>query len=90
VLPGVVLAYIAGLPLGIGAFAAGMACALATGYLKENSRIKQDTVMGVVFSGMFGFGIVPLHEASSRTCISTTSCSATCSASDGATCWRPG
>lgn len=58
VLPGVVLAYIVGLPLGIGAFAAGMACALATGYLKENSRIKQDTVMGVVFSGMFGLGIV--------------------------------
>ncbi len=58
VLPGVVLAYIAGLPLGVGAFAAGMVCALATGYLKENSRIKQDTVMGVVFSGMFGLGIV--------------------------------
>ena len=57
-LPGVVLAYIAGLPLAIGAFAAGMICALATGYLKENSRIKQDTVMGVVFSGMFGLGIV--------------------------------
>jgi manganese/iron transport system permease protein len=35
-----------------------MICALATGYLKENSRIKQDTVMGVVFSGMFGLGIV--------------------------------
>ena len=52
------LAYIAGLPLAIGAFAAGMVCALATGYLKENSRIKQDTVMGVVFSGMFGLGIV--------------------------------
>ena len=58
VLPGVVLAYIVGLPLGVGAFAAGMVCALATGYLKENSRIKQDTVMGVVFSGMFGLGIV--------------------------------
>jgi len=58
VLPGVVLAYIAGIPLAIGAFAAGMFCALATGYLKENSRIKQDTVMGVVFSGMFGLGIV--------------------------------
>src|ERR687889_2654707 len=52
VLPGVVLAYIAGIPLAIGAFAAGMFCALATGYLKENSRIKEDTVMGVVFSGM--------------------------------------
>jgi manganese/iron transport system permease protein len=58
VLPGVVVAYIVGLPLGVGAFAAGMVCALATGYLKENSRIKQDTVMGVVFSGMFGLGIV--------------------------------
>lgn len=58
VLPGVVLAYIAGIPLAIGAFGAGMVCALATGYLKENSRIKEDTVMGVVFSGMFGLGIV--------------------------------
>ncbi|MDQ0512104.1 metal ABC transporter permease [Ancylobacter amanitiformis] len=58
VLPGVVLAYIAGIPLAVGAFSAGMVCALATGFLKENSRIKQDTVMGVVFSGMFGLGIV--------------------------------
>lgn len=58
VLPGVVLAYILGLPLGLGAFAAGMTCALATGFLKENSRVKEDTVMGVVFSGMFGLGIV--------------------------------
>ena len=58
VLPGIVLAYIAGIPLAVGAFAAGMVCALATGYLKENSRIKEDTVMGVVFSGMFGLGIV--------------------------------
>ena len=58
VLPGVVLAYIAGLPLGVGAFAAGMGCALSVGYLKENSRIKEDTVMGVVFSGLFGLGIV--------------------------------
>ena len=58
VFPGVVLAYIIGWPLGVGAFAAGMVCALATGYLKENSRIKQDTVMGVVFSGMFGLGLV--------------------------------
>ena len=58
VLPGIVLAYIAGLPLILGAFAAGMSCALATGYLAGNSRVKQDTVMGVVFSGMFGVGIV--------------------------------
>lgn len=58
VLPGIVLAYITGLPLAVGAFAAGMVCALATGFLKENSRVKEDTVMGVVFSGMFGLGIV--------------------------------
>lgn len=58
VLPGVVLAYILNIPLIIGAFCAGMFCALATGFLKENSRVKQDTVMGIVFSGMFGLGIV--------------------------------
>ncbi|MEO0497160.1 MAG: metal ABC transporter permease [Pseudomonadota bacterium] len=58
VLPGVVLAYITGVPLLIGAFAAGLFCALATGFVTDNSRVKQDTVMGVVFSGMFGMGLV--------------------------------
>lgn len=58
VLPGVVLAYMVGLPIGIGAFIAGMVCALSVGFLKEHSRIKEDTVMGVVFAGLFGLGIV--------------------------------
>ena len=58
VLPGVVLAYVAGVPLVFGAFAAGMACALGTGWLKERSRIKEDALLGVVFSGMFALGIV--------------------------------
>ena len=58
VLPGIVLAYVVGLPLVIGAFTAGLGCALATGYLKDNSRVKEDTVMGIVFSGMFGIGLV--------------------------------
>lgn len=58
VLPGIVLAYIAGIPLLIGAFAAGMICALAAGWLDDNSRIKQDTALGIVMSGMFGLGIV--------------------------------
>ena len=58
VLPGIVLAYIIGIPLIIGAFLAGMTCSVLTGYLSTNSRVKQDTVMGVVFSGMFGVGIV--------------------------------
>lgn len=58
VLPGVVLAWITGIPLIVGAFGAGMVCALLTGYLSHNSRVKQDTVMGVVFSGMFGIGLI--------------------------------
>ena len=58
VLPGIVIAYAIGLPLALGAFAAGLSCALFTGYLKENSRLKEDTVMAIVFSGMFGLGLV--------------------------------
>jgi ABC-type Mn2+/Zn2+ transport system permease subunit len=58
VLPGIVLAYIAGIPLAIGAFVAGLFCAVSTGFIKQNSRIKEDTVMGVVFTGMFAFGLV--------------------------------
>ena len=58
VLPGVVLAYLAGVPLLIGAFLAGLFCAVSVGWLADNSRVKRDTVMGVVFAGMFGLGIV--------------------------------
>lgn len=58
VLPGIVLAYIAGLPLAVGAFGSGLFCAVATGWIKANSRIKEDTVMGVVFTGMFAVGLV--------------------------------
>ena len=58
VFPGVVIAWMLGLPFASGAFVAGMLCALATGYLKDNSRIRHDTAMGIVFSGMFGFGLM--------------------------------
>lgn len=60
VFPGLVLASALGAPLVVGAFLAGLGCALATGYLKRHSRVKQDSLMGVVFSGMFGLGLV-LH-----------------------------
>ncbi|KQQ79847.1 metal ABC transporter permease [Aureimonas sp. Leaf324] len=60
VLPGIVLAYAAGLPLALGAFAAGLFCAAGSGFLKNNSRIAQDTAMGVAFAGMFALGII-LH-----------------------------
>ena len=58
VLPGIVLACLAGIPLAIGAFFSGIFCSLSVGYLKENSRIKEDTAMGIVFSGMFAIGLV--------------------------------
>ncbi|WP_322516519.1 metal ABC transporter permease [Rhodopseudomonas palustris] len=58
VLPGIVLAHVLNLPYAVGAFAAGLSCAVFTGYLSANSRVKEDTVMGIVFSGMFGIGLV--------------------------------
>jgi ABC-type Mn2+/Zn2+ transport system permease subunit len=58
VLPGIVVAYAIGLPLAVGAFLSGLFCAVATGYIKANSRVKEDTVMGVVFTGLFAFGLV--------------------------------
>jgi manganese/iron transport system permease protein len=58
VLPGIVLAYLAGIPLAIGAFFSGLLCATATGFIKENTRIKEDTAMGIVFTGLFALGLV--------------------------------
>jgi ABC-type Mn2+/Zn2+ transport system permease subunit len=58
VLPGIVIAYAIGAPLALGAFSSGLFCAIATGFIKANSRVKEDTVMGVVFTGLFAFGLV--------------------------------
>jgi manganese/iron transport system permease protein len=58
VLPGIVIAYVIGLPIAVGAFFAGLFAAVSTGYLKDNSRIKEDTAMGIVFTGMFAVGLV--------------------------------
>jgi len=58
VLPGIVIAYILNVPMLIGAFLSGMVCALSTGFLTNNSRLKEDTVMGVVFSGLFALGVI--------------------------------
>ena len=58
VLPGIVIAYIIGWPLAVGAFIAGLFCAVSTGFIQHNSRLKEDTVMGVVFTGLFAFGLV--------------------------------
>ncbi len=58
VLPGVIMAFWLGLPLSVGAFVAGLFCAVSVGYLKDHTRIKEDTLMGIVFVGMFAVGLV--------------------------------
>lgn len=58
ILPGVVIAASLGLPLSLGAFIAGLTCALATGWLESKSHLKSDTLLGIVFAGMFALGII--------------------------------
>ncbi len=58
VLPGVVLAYALGLPLLLGAFLAGLFCAAAVGFIDQKTKLKEDTAMGVVFTGLFALGLV--------------------------------
>jgi manganese transport system permease protein/manganese/iron transport system permease protein len=66
ILPGVVGAYLLGVPLVLGAFVAGLACALASGAIRASSRVKEDAAMGVVFSGMFAAGLVMLSQVRSN------------------------
>ena len=61
VLPGIVLAYLWGWPLALGAFLSGLFCSSAVGFIQQHSRVKPDTVLGVVFTGLFAFGLV-LHS----------------------------
>lgn len=58
VLPGIVIAHVLALPLSLGAFLAGLFCAFSTGYLRAKSRVREDAVMAIVFSGMFALGLV--------------------------------
>lgn len=44
--------------MSLGAFVAGLFCAISVGFLKNNTRIKEDTLMGIVFAGMFAVGLV--------------------------------
>lgn len=66
VLPGIVIAYLLHIPLGVGAFTAGLLNAAATGWIKERSRIHEDSVMGVVFTGLMAVGLVMVTKVSSN------------------------
>lgn len=62
VLPGLAIAYVIGIPLAIGAFAGGLLCAVGAGYLSAKSRVKDDAILAIVFSGLFAFGLVMLTK----------------------------
>jgi manganese/iron transport system permease protein len=57
VVPGVVLAWLVGIPFAVGAFASGMLAALAMAWLRDRTPIREDAVIGVVFTGFFGLGL---------------------------------
>ncbi|MGJ3254265.1 MAG: metal ABC transporter permease [Elainellaceae cyanobacterium] len=58
VVPGVVVAYAIGIPFAVGAFLFGFGATVAIGYIKSKTRLKEDAVIGVVFTGFFAFGLV--------------------------------
>ncbi len=58
VVPGVVVAYAMNIPFAIGAFIFGFGATVAIGYIKSNTRLKEDAVIGIVFTGFFAFGLV--------------------------------
>ncbi len=62
VLPGLILAYILKIPLIIGAFGSGFLTVFIIGYVKNNSRLKEDTTMGIIFTFMFALGLVILGK----------------------------
>ena len=65
VLPGVVIAYILNVPLAIGAFVFGLGSVISIGFIKARTRVKEDTVMGLVFTGFFAFGLVLISKTPS-------------------------
>lgn len=57
VVPGVVLAWLGGIPFAIGAFASGMLAAAAMAGLRGRTPLREDVVIGVVFTSFFGAGL---------------------------------
>jgi manganese transport system permease protein len=65
VLPGVAVAYMLNIPLAIGAFVFGVGSTIAIGFIKSQTRIKEDTVIGLVFTGFFALGLVLISKVRS-------------------------
>jgi len=66
VVPGVIVAYALDIPFAIGAFLFGFGATVTIGYVKSKTRLKEDAVIGVVFTGFFAFGIVLITKIPSN------------------------
>jgi ABC-type Mn2+/Zn2+ transport system permease subunit len=60
VVPGVSIAWLVGLPFSVGAFFAGIIAALTMGWLRKKSGLREDAVIGVVFTSWFALGLLLL------------------------------
>jgi ABC-type Mn2+/Zn2+ transport system permease subunit len=58
VVPGVAVAYYAGWPFAAGAFFTGLLAAVGMGFVKTKTRLREDAVIGVVFTAFFAFGLL--------------------------------
>ncbi|UYO04180.1 metal ABC transporter permease [Paenibacillus sp. PSB04] len=67
VLPGVALSYMLGINFFFGAVVTGVLTALGIGYVSQNSRIKNDSAIGIVFTSFFAVGIILITFAKSST-----------------------
>lgn len=64
VLPGIVVAFLLGINLFIGALVAGFLTAVGIGWVSRRGDLSEDTTIGIVFSGFFALGIALLSEVS--------------------------
>ncbi|MDA1237709.1 MAG: metal ABC transporter permease [Proteobacteria bacterium] len=71
IVPGVAGAYMLGLPFALGAFAAGGLAAGAMLFLNQRSGLKEDTIIGVVFTSFFGLGLFMISLAPTSISIQT-------------------
>ena len=58
VVPGVAIAYLAGLPYAIGAFTSGIIAALGIAAIRRLTMLREDTVIGLVFTTFFAIGLL--------------------------------
>jgi manganese/iron transport system permease protein len=66
VVPGVAAAYILKLPFSTGAFIAGLLAALAMAIVRTRTKLREDAVIGIVFTAFFAAGVllVSIYPAS--------------------------